>query len=328
MKKDLNPYLSVIIPLFNEQEVIPELISQLFSVCRLLNKSFEVIFIDDGSLDRTPDILKEAAKKDPRVKIAKFSRNFGHQAAFSAGLDLASGKFIITMDGDLQHPPQLIPEFLRYAEEGYDIVIGERISKSQNLIAQDKAKTTVYKLLSAITNLEFRNASDFALYSERVVRALRSLPEKERFLRGMVQWIGFKKKYLPYAVQARQYGKAKYNLKKLFALIMSGVTSFSAFPLRLAFWVGLGIFISCIVFSAYVIIDHYINPNPLIAGWATVVILISGLGGIQLMVLGVVGEYLYKMFNEIKGRPLYIVSETHNVDKERIEPTPYGVHIL
>lgn len=314
------PYLSIVIPLYNEEEVIPELVKQLFSVCGTLNKSFEVIFVDDGSKDKTSELLKDAAQKDPKIKVIRFSRNFGHQAAFNAGLDVASGELVLTMDGDLQHPPQLIPEFVKCAEEGNDIVIGER--------SGEKSKSLGYKFLSYMTKLEFRNASDFALYSRRVVKALKSMPERERFLRGMVQWVGFKKKYISYTVQARQHGQAKYNLKKLFGLYMSGVTSFSAFPLRLAFWAGLAIFAACIVFSIYVVIDHYVNPNPLIAGWATVVTLVSGLGGIQLMVLGIVGEYLYKMFNEIKGRPLYIVSETQNIDNEKIEPSQYGVHIL
>ena len=313
------PYLSIVVPLYNEQEVIPELVKQLFSVCESLNKSFEIVFVDDGSKDRTSELLREAAQKDKRIRVIRFSRNFGHQAAFNAGIDVASGELVLTMDGDLQHPPRLIPDFVKYAEEGNDIVIGER--------SGEKSKGLGYKFLSSITNLEFRNASDFALYSRRVVKALKSMPERERFLRGMVQWVGFKKKYLPYTVQARQHGKAKYNIKKLFSLYMSGVTSFSAFPLRLAFWAGLAIFAACIVFSVYVVIDHYINPNPLITGWARVVILVSGLGGIQLTVLGVVGEYLYKMFNEIKGRPLYIVSEIYNVDREKVEPTPYGVHV-
>lgn len=315
-----NPYLSIVIPLFNEEEVISELIRQIFSVCQSLSKSFEIIFVDDGSKDKTAELLKSAAQKDARIKVIRFSRNFGHQAAFNAGIDVASGEVVLTMDGDLQHPPQLIPEFIKNVQEGNDIVIGER--------SGEKSKGIGYKFLSSITNLEFRNASDFALYSRRVVKALKSMPEKERFLRGMVQWVGFKKKYIPYTVQARRHGKAKYNLKRLFSLYMSGVTSFSAFPLRLAFWAGLSIFAACVLFSIYVIIDHYVNPNPLIAGWATVVILVSGLGGIQLIVLGIVGEYLYKMFNEIKGRPLYIVSEAYNIDTKDIESTPYGVHIF
>ncbi len=161
--------------------------------------------------------------------------------------------------------------------------------------------------------MEFRNVSDFALYKRQVVNTLKSLPEKERFLRGLVQWVGFRKTYIPYVVENRKAGSAKYTAKKLFGLVMSGVTSFSAFPLRLAFWVGLLVFIFSIGFSGYVVWDHYANPSPLLTGWATLVIIVLFLGSIQLIVLGILGEYFYKMFNEVKSRPPYIVSETRNV---------------
>ena len=326
MYKANSPYLSVVIPLFNEEESIPELLKQLFSVCQSLGRSFELVLVDDGSQDKTAELLLKSAEKDPRIKVVRFSRNFGHQAAFNAGMDMASGEVIITMDGDLQHPPHLIPEFIKYSEAGYDIVIGERVKNKQNSKVREKTGGLFYKFLSAITNLEFKNASDFALYKRSVLNVLKKMPEKERFLRGLVQWVGFKKKYVPYVVEARKHGTAKYNFKKLLSLITSGVTSFSAFPLRLAFWAGLFIFSASIIFSGYVVVDHYIHPNPLIPGWATVVILVTGLGSFQLIVLGIVGEYLYKMFNEIKGRPLYIVSETYNLDKEGIESSPYGIY--
>jgi len=322
---DPRPYLSVIIPVFNEEEVLPVLVRELQSVLNTLSKTYEIIFVDDGSRDRTLQILKHFADKDKKIKFLCFSRNFGHQAAFSAGLDASSGQYVLTMDGDLQHPPRLIPEFLRHAQEGGDIVIGERTYNRQNSVIRELAGKTFYKILSAITNLEFKNASDFALYSRQVIDTLKKMPERERFLRGLVQWVGFKKKYLPYIVEARRHGTAKYTIKKLIGLIMSGVTSFSAFPLRIAFWIGLIIFIFSIGFSIYIVIDHYVNPNPFIAGWATLVILVLGLGSVQLMVMGIVGEYLYKMFNELKGRPLYIVSEAQNLDKEKTRATSYGI---
>jgi len=321
-----DPYLSVVIPVFNEEEVLPVLIRELYSVCNSLGKDYEIIFVNDGSYDKTADILGKFADKDSKIKVLNFSRNFGHQAAFSAGLDVASGSLVVTMDGDLQHPPRLIPEFIKYAENGSDIVIGERIFNEQNSFLREMIGRSFYKFLSFATSLEFKNVSDFALYKKSVVGVLKHLPEKERFLRGMVQWVGFKKKYIPYVVEARKYGQPKYTAKKLFGLIMSGLTSFSAFPLRLAFWIGLVVFIVSIGFSVYVAIDHYVNPNPLISGWATLVILVLVLGGIQLMVLGVTGEYLYKMFNEIKGRPLYIVAETKNLNADKIEETAYGIY--
>lgn len=320
--------LSIVIPLFNEEEVIPFLLEEINRICPTLGKNYEVIFVDDGSTDNTFESVKKAADQDPKFKVIKLSRNFGHQAAFNVGIDFAQGNMVLTMDGDLQHPPSLIPTFIKHAEDGSDIVIGERLDNKQNSKLREAGGRGFYKLMSAITNLEFRNVSDFALYKRPVVNALKKLPERERYLRGMIQWIGFKKKYVSYIVESRKAGKPKYSIKKLTKLVLSGITSFSAFPLRLAFWVGLFVLVVSIIFSAYVAIDHYINPNPLIPGWATLVILVLFLGSIQLMVLGIVGEYMYKMFNEVKGRPLYIVSETCNIDKEKIEPTPYGIHAI
>lgn len=323
-----SPDLSVVIPLFNEEEVIPYLIAEINKVGTALSRSYEVIFVDDGSTDRTFELIKNAADKSSKFKVVRLSRNFGHQAAFNVGIDFAEGNMVLTMDGDLQHPPALIPSFIKFAEAGSDIVIGERLENKQNSRFREAGGRGFYRLMSAITNLEFRNVSDFALYKRPVVNALKKLPERERYLRGMIQWVGFKKKYVPYVVESRKAGKPKYNFKKLAKLVLSGVTSFSAFPLRLAFWAGLFVLFISIIFSGYIAIDHYINPNPLIAGWATLVILVLFLGSIQLMVLGIVGEYLYKMFNEIKGRPLYIVSETCNIKEGSVQETPYGIHSL
>ncbi len=326
MSKNID--LSIVIPLFNEEEVIPFLIEELNKIGHTLEKNYEVIFVDDGSTDDTFELIKIAAGQDPKFKVIKLSRNFGHQAAFNVGIDFAQGNMVLTMDGDLQHPPHLIPEFINHAEGGFDIVIGERSDNKQNSKLREAGGRVFYKLMSAITNLEFRNVSDFALYKRPVINALKKLPERERYLRGMIQWIGFKKKYVPYIVEKRKAGTPKYNIKRLTKLVLSGITSFSAFPLRLAFWAGLFILLVSILFSGYVIVDHYINPNPLIAGWATLVILVLFLGSIQLMVLGIVGEYMYKMFNEVKGRPLYIVSETCNIEQDSVKETPYGIHAL
>jgi glycosyltransferase involved in cell wall biosynthesis len=320
------PQLSIVIPLFNEQEVFPLLLTELQRVCTSLGISYELIFVDDGSTDATYSLIEVAARTNNMIKAIRFSRNFGHQAAFNAGMDFASGDMIVTMDGDLQHPPVLIPEFIRQIEQGADIVIGERTQNKQNSAIRAAIGSLFYKLLSAITNLEFKNVSDFAMYNRKVISVLKQLPEKERFLRGLVQWVGFRKKYIPYVVESRKAGTPKYTIKRLTRLVMSGVTSFSAFPLRLAFWAGTFTLAFSAVFGVYVTIDHYTNPNPLLAGWATVVILVLFLGSMQLLVLGVVGEYLYKMFNEIKGRPLYIVADTMNVEHESLNHTPYGLN--
>jgi polyisoprenyl-phosphate glycosyltransferase len=320
------PILSIVVPLFNEEESIPALLTEVKRVGSEMGISYELILVDDGSKDATLSLIIKASEEDRRVKIVSFSRNFGHQAAFNAGIDHAEGEYVVTMDGDLQHPPSLIPDFYKKAKEGNDIVLGQRVSNDQNSTSRSFIGTASYKLLSKSTGLDFtKNASDFGMYSNRVISVLKKLPERERFLRGMVQWVGFKKAYVPYRVGVRQFGEPKYNFRRLFNLGLSGITSFSAFPLRLSFWTGLFVLLASVGFTIYVIVDHYVNPNPVIAGWATVIVLVLVLGSIQLMVLGVVGEYLYKMFNEIKGRPLYIVASRKNFDNEQSSKSHYGI---
>ena len=322
-------YLSLVLPVFNEEEALPATMKELYSVCNSLNKNYEIIFVDDCSKDRTSEILNEFVVKDPRIKVLRFSRNFGHQAALSAGLDVAEGELVVTMDSDLQHPPRLIHEFIKHSERGADIVIGERISNQQNSFVRDTLGKAYYKILSSITDLEFKNVSDFALYKKSVIKIIKRLPEKERFLRGMVQWVGFKKTYVPYTAEARKHGQSKYSIKRLFfSFFMSGITSFSAFPLRLAFWAGLLVLMSSILFSGYVVWDYYANPDPLNKGNATIIILMLFLGSLNMIVLGILGEYFYKMFNEVKGRPAYIVAETKNIENDKIEKTSYGIHNL
>ncbi|OGN00518.1 MAG: hypothetical protein A2651_00460, partial [Candidatus Yanofskybacteria bacterium RIFCSPHIGHO2_01_FULL_42_12] len=241
---------------------------------------------------------------------------FRHQAALSAGIDASSGEMVVTMDSDLQHPPQVISEFIKQAEAGHDIVIGERITNEQNSFFREVAGRAIYKFLSTMTGLEFKNASDFVLYKRRVVDVIKKLPEREKFFRGLAQWVGFKKKYVPYAVRARKYGQP-ISVKRLFSFILNGVTSFSAFPLRISFWIGLVIFLGSIGYGLSVVIEKYLYPEHLIEGLSSLTIVVLALGSIQLMVIGIMGEYLYKMFNEIKGRPVYIVSETKNLENDR-----------
>jgi dolichol-phosphate mannosyltransferase len=310
-----SPYLSIILPIFNEEESLPVLMRELYLVCDSLSKSYEIIFVDDCSRDKTPDILKQFADKDSRIKVLRFSRNFGHQAALSAGMNVAEGGLVVTMDSDLQHPSRIIPELIKEAEKGFDVVIGERISNKQNSFIREAIGKAYYKFLSSVTDLEFKNVSDFVLYKKPVIEAIKRLPEKERFLRGIVQWVGFDKKYVRYAVEARKYGKSHYSLKRLFlSFFMNGITSFSAFPLRLAFWAGIIVLMASLTFSGYVVWDHYVNPDPLNKGNTTIILLVLFLGSFQMIVLGIVGEYLYKMFNEVKGRPSYIIAETKNLE--------------
>ena len=308
-------YLSIVLPIFNEEKSLPELMKELFSVCNSLNKNYEIIFVDDCSRDKTSDILNEYADKDPRVKIIRFSRNFGHQAAISAGIDASSGDMVVTMDSDLQHPPEVIRELVKQSEAGYDIVIAERMAVEQRSFLRELVGKAIYKFLSVATGLEFKNAGDFVLYKRRVVEVIKKLPEREKFFRGLAQWVGFKKKYVPYVIRARKFGKG-VSIRGLARFILNGVTSFSAFPLRLSFWIGLIIFLGSIGYGASVVVEKYLYPENLIEGLSALTLVVLALGSIQLMVIGVMGEYLYKMFNEIKGRPVYIVAETKNLEND------------
>ena len=316
MNNAKGPYLSIVLPVFNEEENLPVLMEELYSVCNSLNKSYEIIFVDDCSQDRTSEILRRFADSDPRVKVLRFSRNFGHQAALSAGINATKGEMVVTMDSDLQHPTRFIPEFIKYAKDGFDIVIAERLSNEQNSFIREIVGRAIYKFLSLTTGLEFKNAGDFALYKKPVIKVFKDLPEKERFFRGLVQWVGFKKKYISYTAEARKFGRSKYSMRRLAGFILNGVTSFSAFPLRLAFWIGSVIFIGSMGYGISVVVERFLYPDAFISGLSALILVVLALGSIQLMVLGVVGEYLYKMFNEIKGRPMYIIAEAKNLEEE------------
>src|SRR3989344_7063112 len=276
-----NPYLSIVLPIYNEEKSLPELMGELYSVCNSLNKEYEIIFVNDCSTDKTYDMLCQYAEKDKRVKVIRFSRNFRHQAAISAGLDVSSGEMVVTMDSDLQHPPEVIKEFIKQAEAGYDIVIAERMAIERGFFLRNLVGKAIYKFLSVATGLEFKNAGDFVLYKRRVVDVVKGLPEREKFFRGLAQWVGFKKKYVPYSVRARKYGQP-LSVKRLFSFILNGVTSFSAFPLRLSFWIGLTIFLGSIGYGLSVVIEKYLYPDHLIEGLSSLTIVVLALGSIQL----------------------------------------------
>src|SRR3989344_7582732 len=279
-------YLSVVLPIFNEEKSLPELMKGLYSVCDSIGKSYEIIFVDDCSRDRTSEILNQYADKDQRVKVIRFSRNFRHQAALSAGIDASSGELVVTMDSDLQHPPQVILEFVKQAEAGHDIVIGERVANEQNSFFRKVAGRVIYKFLSVTTGLEFKNAGDFVLYKRRVVDVIKKLPEREKFFRGLAQWVGFKKKYVPYVIRARKFGKG-VSIRGLARFILNGVTSFFAFPLRLSFWIGLIIFLVSIGYGISIVVERFLYPESFIEGLSALIIIVLALGSIQFIMIGV-----------------------------------------
>jgi polyisoprenyl-phosphate glycosyltransferase len=301
--------LSVILPVRDEAPVIPDLIPRLTSALEALDESWEVILVDDGSRDSSWALLEDAAEHDERIRAIRFSRSFGHQIALSAGLRLASGDAVVTMDSDLQHPPELIGSLLAKAAEGYDVVYAVRSeTDGENWFKRESARA-FYWLFGRLTALDLPQAGgDFRYMSRRVVDALLAMPERHRFLRGMTSWVGYQQGIVEYERQPRAAGASKYTLRKMLAFGWDAVVSFSALPLRVASVLGLVFSFLGLLYLAYVIAVRLFTEQA-VAGWTSVVAAVIVLGGVQLLCLGIIGQYLGRMFDEIKGRPLYLIAE-------------------
>jgi len=298
-----NYKLSVVASVYNEEKNILEFYSRIDGeIKKLPNVEMELIFVDDGSSDGSFGIMNEIVKSDGRVKIIRFSRNFGHEAAMLAGVDNASGDAVICMDSDLQHPPECVPTILKTFEDGNEIV---------NMVGSDKPVTSrlFYKFLNVITSVKLEeNASDFFLISKKAAEILRSeYREQARFLRGFIQIIGFKKTALNYESRPRFGGKSKYNAKKLFSLSVNALASFSNVPLRVGIFAGCLTGLFSIAVAVYSIVVRYLRGAP--PGYTTIVILLCVLFSINFFVIGIIGEYIGHILYEVKKRPLYIVSE-------------------
>lgn len=303
--------LSVVVPAYNEAGNIPLLTARLAEVLSSLVSNYEIIIVDDGSVDGTAQIVHDLQQRDRRIKLICLSRNFGHQAALHAGLDYSLGKAVVTIDADLQQPPELIKKMFQEYKNGYDLVLGERVFNNDGRKIKNTFSRLFYFILNKISNVEFRSSvADFNLYDRKVIDVLKKMPEKDRFLRGLAQWVGFQKTYIQYEADRRNSGVSKYGINKMFKLAITGITSFSAFPLRLAWWFGLLVTLSGVIYGTYILVEYIYFPERLIAGWTSLIIAVLIIGGAQLIILGIIGEYLFKMFYEVKGRPLYIVNYT------------------
>ena len=300
--------ISVVIPIMNEEGNVELLTERLKAVLGLYN-NYEIIFVDDGSTDGTLFAIKQVNRADKRFKYLSFSRNFGHQNALKAGLDYAKGDCVISMDGDLQHPPELIPEMVAKWQEGYEVIYTLRQDDPKTGIFKKMTARLFYKLINRLADMEIEQGSaDFRLLDRSVVEIVKNLQENPIFFRGLVRWLGFKQYGISYIPQERHWGKTKYSIGKMFKFAVTGITSFSVKPLNLA--TELGAIIALISF-AYGIYAIYIKlfTDESITGWASLLCIISLIGGIQLVTIGVLGEYLGKMFMAQKRRPSYIVRE-------------------
>jgi dolichol-phosphate mannosyltransferase len=305
--------LSIVIPVYNELEVLPALLSSLKRALSGTRHSYEVIFVDDGSRDGTSAMLRRAADEDSRVKVLFFSRNFGHQAAITAGLDFASGDAVAVMDADLQDPPELLPEMVALLEQGYDVVSAQRISrKGEGIVKRYTAKMFYWIIRKMVDERIPPEVGDFRLFSRRAIVAMRQLREQHRFMRGMVAWLGLREVILPYNRNARAAGRTKYSALKMLRFAWTAISSFSALPLRLT--VFLGLFVAACGF-AYLIYSVFAATvlKATVPGWTSLVCLNIIFSGATLMAIGLVGEYVARIYEEAKGRPLYVISDSANL---------------
>lgn len=306
--------ISIIIPAYNEEESLPFLYERLDKLMNeIKNYEFEVLFINDGSKDKTVQIIKELRSKDSRICYVDFSRNFGKEIAMLAGLDYATGDAVIFMDADLQDPPELIPELIKYWEEGYDDVYARRKSRQGETWLKKFTSKMYYKILQSLTRVQIqKDTGDFRLLDRRCVNALKKLRESQRCSKSMFSWIGYNKKEVMYDRDPRIAGKTKWNYFKLIDLAIDGITSFTTSPLRVSTYLAIPTFLMLFVYFIYVIVKCCVT-GVAIQAFQAIILLILFFAGVQIMLFGIVGEYLGRIFNETKNRPLYFVNEYNGI---------------
>jgi len=301
------PEISLVCPCFNEEEVIERFMQEVNVVLNEINKSFEIIFINDGSQDHTMDELLSVKKKYKNIKIINLSRNFGKEAALTAGLDKAQGEVIIPIDVDLQHPPQLIKEFLLKWEEGYDVVLAKRKSRSTESFFKKISAILFYKFHYSISSINVpENVGDYRLMTKKVVDAIKKLPENQRFMKGLFAWVGFRTTTVEYEVADRHAGTTTFGGWKLWNFALEGITSFSTLPLRIWFYIGIIISLISFIYGSLIILKTiFLGIDA--PGYASTMTTILFLGGVQLVGIGVLGEYIGRIYMESKRRPTYII---------------------
>ena len=305
--------ISIIIPAYNEEESLPMLYDRLEKLMSSMqNYEFEILLVNDGSKDKTIQLIKEYREKDNRICYVDFSRNFGKEIAMIAGLDYATGDCVIFMDADLQDPPELIPELVKYWEEGYDDVYAKRKSRAGETWLKKFTSKMYYKVLQSLTNVPIqKDTGDFRLLDKRCVNALRKMRETQRCSKSMFSWIGYNKKEVLYDRDPRVAGKTKWNYKKLIDLAIDGIKSFTTSPLRLSTFIAIPTFAALAIYFIYVIIKCFVVAEP-IQAYQAIILLILFFSGIQILLFGIMGEYLGRIFNETKNRPLYLINEYNN----------------
>lgn len=311
------PTISIVVPVYNEEPVLPELHRRVSAVLDGIGESWELILVNDGSRDRSAEVIAQLHDLDERVKGLSFSRNFGFQIAVTAGLDHAQGDAVIISDADLQDPPEVFPDMIAKWHEGYDVVYGQRKSRRGETWFKLVTAKAFYRLIYRITDIDIPlDTGDFRLMDRRVVDAIRHMPERNRFLRGLVPWVGFKQTGIVYERQARFAGESKFGgVRQMLPFALDAITSFSYVPLQLATYLGFVMAIVSGLAILAVIILRLFGPDTPLVGQATTLVVVLFLGGVQLISLGIIGEYLGRIYDEVKGRPLYLIDQTWGLRK-------------
>jgi dolichol-phosphate mannosyltransferase len=309
--------LSVVVPVYFEEAVIREFHRRTVSALALLEPEFkiELIFVNDGSTDRTLEILIELREQDPRIRIIHFSRNFGHQIAVTAGVDHASGDVVAIIDSDLQDPPEVIPQMLAKWREGFKVIYGVRTERKGESAFKRITAKAFYRVIGNLSDVRIPlDTGDFRLMDRAVVDGLRQMREESRYVRGMVSWLGFRQCGFPYVRDARFAGTTKYPLRKMIRFALNGITSFSEKPLIFAAWFGTVVTLCGFLFILYVLVGKILHPESAVAGWASLMAVLIFFGGIHLMSLGILGQYVGRIYREVKKRPLYVVEGTWGIE--------------
>jgi dolichol-phosphate mannosyltransferase len=310
------PTLSLVLPIFNEEEVIPELHVRLQEFLAELGVDCEVLFINDGSRDRSMQLLREVAKNEPRYRVLSFARNFGHQVAITAGVDYARGRAVVVMDADLQDPPSVVVEMVKKWREGFDVVYARRRRREGETFFKLVTAKIFYRMFAAMIPIAVPlDTGDFRLMSRRVVVALRTLGERHRFVRGMVAWLGFRQVAILYDRPARYAGDTKYPLRSMIRFAIDGITSFSVLPLRFATYLGMFISLCSVGVAVWALIEKFALHNT-VPGWTAETVLVSLLAAVQLLMIGILGEYIGRIYEQVKQRPLYVVGDRVNLDRK------------
>ena len=306
----IQPKYSFIVPIYNEQETISQLYSRISAIMDCMDDSVELLLINDGSRDNSLQLIRELHQQDCRICYISLARNFGHQVAVTAGLNFVRGQVIVILDADLQDPPELIPDMIEKWREGYQVVYAQRIQRRQEGWFKRFTAYVFYRILKQLADIDIpTDTGDFCLMDRQVVDVLNAMPERNRYIRGLRSWIGFRQTAIPFKRDPRFAGEVKYTFSKSFALAINGLVSFSKIPLRISTYVGLLSAVVALFMALLVLYWRFVEPNSPVTGLTTIIVAIFFLGAVQLVSIGILGEYIGRIYEEVKGRPLYTLSE-------------------